>query len=57
MEDGGGLIGRLLSGSDGYKCEGCGTVLCDECYAQRRRELVSGAYKFCRVCDGKLRPR
>lgn len=59
MDTGGGLLQRLLSTRSGYQCGQCGTVLCVDCYNERRRELLgAGSHKQCSVCSGGiLEPR
>lgn len=54
----GGLLDRLgLRSYDGYECTDCGTILCGECFRERRRELAGSAHDTCPVCSGVLQHR
>lgn len=54
----GGLRDRLgLRNYDGYECDNCGTMLCGDCFRERRRELAGRTHDTCPVCDGVLQHR
>ncbi|WP_435126551.1 hypothetical protein [Halobaculum sp. D14] len=54
----GGIAALLgLASYDGYECENCGTLVCQDCYRKRVVELAGAGHDRCPACDGLLSPR
>ncbi|MFB6096087.1 MAG: hypothetical protein ABEJ74_01710 [Haloferacaceae archaeon] len=53
-----GLLDRLgLKGYESWECKRCGSLLCNACFRQRRRELAGSPHDTCPVCGGLLEHR